>query len=136
MGFLDGLFGKQEAPEKAGLPFSIKTSLRPVRLNARRENCIELLVSVQNTSSAPVLVSIQAELPRALGFENVALAKIKEIRVGQLEPGKEKTVSFSLCASHQTAPGTYSVLVTVSQHYRDYSHILNYAKKSVEVRAV
>jgi len=24
----------------------------------------------------------------------------------------------------------------VSQHYRDYSHVLNYAKKSVEVRVV
>ena len=137
MGMLDELLGKEEEkPIKAGLPFNITTSLRPVRLNARKDNCLEVLVTIKNVTDAPVMASVSAEVPKSLGFENVGLAKIKEIRIGELPAHKEKTLSFSVCANFQTAPGNYSVLVTVNHHYRDYSHVLNYAKKTVEVRAV
>ena len=41
MGVLDGLLGKgEEAAAVPGLPFNISTSLRPVRLNARKERII------------------------------------------------------------------------------------------------
>jgi len=137
MGIFDSILGKgEEAEPVAGLPFSISTALRPVRLNARKESSLELLVTVKNVSDSPVLVSISAELPKALSFENVGVAKIKEIRIGELPAHKEKAVSFPIVSNFQTAPGTYSVLLTVNQHYRDYSHVQNYAKKTVEIRAV
>jgi hypothetical protein len=128
--------GKKEEPVRQGLPFNVATSLRPVRLNARKENCLELLVTITNASDKSFLASASLEVPRALGFENVGMAKIKEIRMGELPAQKGKTVSFSICANSQTPAGTYSALLTVSQHYRDYSHVLNYARKTVEVRAV
>lgn len=136
MGFLDGIFGNQKEPARAGLPFNISTSLRPVRLDARKPNCLELVVSIENVSDKPVLVSASLELPKPLGFENLGITRIKEIRLGELAPSKEKKAVFSVCANTQTAPGTYAAVLTVSQHYRDYSHVLNYAKKSVEIRAV
>ena len=136
MGILDNLMGKKEAPAREGLPFNVSTALRPVRLNARKENCLELLVTVANASDAPLMMSVNIEVPKSLGFENLGITKIKEIRIGELPAQKEKTVNFSICASSQTPAGTYSALLTVSQHYRDYSHVLNYAKKSVEVRVV
>jgi hypothetical protein len=137
MGFLDELMGKEEeAPARAGLPFNITTALRPVRLNARKEGSLELLVTVKNVTGSPVMTSVSAEVPKGLGFENLGLTRIKEIRIGELPAHKEKTVSFPVCSSVQTAPGTYSVLLAVNQHYRDYSHVQNYAKKTVEVRAV
>jgi hypothetical protein len=125
-----------EAPVRAGLPFNVSTALRPVRLSARKENCLEVLVTIKNASDAPVMASVTAEVPKSLGFENLGITRIKEIRLGEIPAQKEKTVSFSVCASSQTPAGTYSVLLSVNQHYRDYSHILNYAKKTVEVRAV
>ena len=136
MGILDGLMGKKEEPSRVGLPFNVSTSLRPVRLNARKENCLELLVAVANASDAPLMMSVSIEVPKSLGFENLGITRIKEIRIGELPAQKEKTVGFSICANSQTPSGTYSALLTVSQHYRDYSHVLNYAKKSVEVRVV
>ena len=136
MGILDNLMGKKEEPARVGLPFNVSTALRPVRLNARKENCLELLVTVANASDAPLMMSVNIEVPKSLGFENLGITKIKEIRIGELPAQTEKTVSFSICASSQTPAGTYSALLTVSQHYRDYSHVLNYAKKSVEVRVV
>lgn len=136
MGFLDGIIGNKEAPVKAGLPFNISTALRPVRLNARKENCLELLVTIKNATDQPVMASATVEVPRSLGFENLGITKIKEIRIGELAGNSEKTVSFSICANPQTPAGTYSLLLSVNQHYRDYGHILNYAKKTVEVRVV
>ena len=136
MGFLDGLLGNKEAPAREGLPFNVTTALRPVRLNARKESSLELLVTVKNVTGAPIMASVSVEVPRSLGFENVGMTKIKEIRMGELPPQKEKALSVSICSNSTTMPGTYAVLVTVSHHYRDYSHVLNYAKKTVEVRAV
>jgi len=136
MGILESILGKKEEPAREGLPFNVSTSLRPVRLNARKENSLELLVTVANASDAPLMMSVGVEVPKPLGFENVSIAKIKEVRIGELPAQKEKTVSFSICANSQTPAGTYSAQLTVSQHYRDYSHVLNYAKKSVEVRVV
>ena len=125
-----------EAPVRAGLPFNVSTALRPVRLNARKENCLEVLVTIKNATDAPVMASVTAEVPKSLGFENLGITKIKEIRIGELAPQKEKTVSFSLCSNVQTPPGVYSALLTVNHHYKDYQHVVNYAKKSVEVRVV
>jgi len=136
MGILDNLMGKKEEPARAGLPFNVSTALRPVRLNARKENCLELLVTVANASNEPLMMSVSVEVPKQLGFENVSIAKIKEIRMGELAAQAEKTMSISICATSLTPAGTYSAQLTVSQHYRDYSHVLNYAKKSVEVRVV
>ena len=136
MGFLDNLMGKKEEPSRAGLAFNVSTALRPVRLNARKENCLELLVTIKNASDEPIMTSASVEIPKSLGFENLGITKIKEIRMGDIAPQKEKTVSFTLCASSQTAPGTYSVLLTVNHHYKDYQHVQNYARKTVEVRAV
>ena len=136
MGFLDNLMGKKEEPARAGLAFNISTALRPVRLAAKKDCCLELLVTIKNVTGSPVMTSVSVEIPKALGFENLGITKIKEIRMGEVPPQKEKTVSFSLCSSFQTAPGVYSVMLTVNHHYKDYQHVLNYAKKSVEVRAV
>lgn len=136
MGILESIFGGKEEPIRPGLPFKVATELRPVRLNARKESSLELVVIVKNVTDKPVMTSVTCEVPRTLGFENVGMTKIKEVRMGELAPGKEKTISFSVCSNSTTPAGTYSAVVAVNQHYRDYSHVLNYARKSVEIRAV
>lgn len=137
MGFLDSVLGKEEtAPIKPGLPFAMTCSLRPVRLAARRESSLELLVNIKNVSKKPVMASVSVEIPKALGFENLGITRIKEVRMAEMPPGIEKTVSFSVCSSSQTPAGTYMAIVTLNEHYRDYEHILNYVKKNVEIRVV
>ncbi len=137
MGFLDELLGKkEEEPQRPGLPFNIKTSLRPVRLTAKKESCLEVDVTVKNVGKDAAMTSLSLELPKALGFENLGITKIKEIRIGSLPPQKERVVGFSVCSNYKTPAGTYSVLLTVNQHYRDYKHIVNYAKRTVEIRVI
>ena len=55
--------GKKDEPAKAGLPFNFSTALRPVRLNARKENCLELLVTIKNASDRPFMASASVEVP-------------------------------------------------------------------------
>jgi len=137
MGILENLMGKSDEQTVApGFPFKLSTNLRPVRLAAKKDNCLELLVAIKNLSDKPYIASASLELPKSLGFENLGITKIKEIRMGELDIGKEKTISFSVCASFQTAPGVYSAVLTLNQHYKDYAHVLNYAKKNVEIRVV
>lgn len=139
MGFLDkisSLFENKEEPIKKGLPFTFTTSLNPVRLNARKESSLQLSISVKNVEDKPFLASVKVEVPRALGFENVGMAKIKELRLGEIAPKSEKSAHVTICSNPTTLPGTYSVIVTVNHHYRDYEHILNYAQKTIEIRAV
>ena len=94
MGLLDDLMGKgEEAPAREGLPFNISTALRPVRLSARKESTVEILVTIKNVSGSPFMASVSAEVPKTLGFENVGMAKIKEIRKGEPNP---KAVRYHL----------------------------------------
>jgi hypothetical protein len=138
MGFLDSLLGtsKESQPSGKGTPFSIATSFKPMRLSARSDNSVELVVEVKNTSDQPQLCSILAEVPKGIGFDGVALHKTKEIRIGQLPPHEAKLVPIGLHGSSQTPPGLYRIQLTVYSHYRDYSHVLDSSSKSAELRVV
>lgn len=140
MGFLDGIFGKGEEAQPAGAvkgsPFTISTSFRPMRLAARSDNSVELLVELANISGQPNLCSMVVELPKGIGFDGVGLHKTKELRMGQFPAGEKKTIPIGLHASSQTPPGAYRIQLTVYSHYRDYSHVLNSASKSAELRVV
>lgn len=139
MGIFDSLLGKpkqEEAPDAKNIPFSMASTLRPVRLRARAENSCELILHLKNISNSTQMCSILVELPKSLGFDTVGLHKTKELRLGSLEAGKERDVSITINANNQTPAGTYRLFVTAYSHYRDYSHVLNSIRKAVEIRAV
>ncbi len=139
MGLLDGLFGKGEsAPEGArgGKSFTLNTSFRPMRLAARSDNSVELIIELQNISGQSQLCSVVVEVPKGLGFDGVGLHKTKELRIGQLPAGETKRISVGLHASSQTPAGNYRIQITAYSHYRDYSHVLNSASKPAELRVV
>lgn len=82
------------------------------------------------------MCSILVELPKSIGFDTVGLHKAKELRLGNLEAGKERDVSVTINANNQTPAGAYRLFVTLYAHYRDYAHVLNSVRKAVELRAV
>ncbi len=147
MGFLDSILGKPSHEEKKdepilglapvnGIPFSVSTKFHPMRLKSRTENSVDLLLEVNNKSPSAQLCSVVVEVPRTLGFDNVALSKRKELRLGALEGGASKHMAVTITANSQTPPGAYTIAVTVYSHYRDYTHVLNSAAKSIELRVV
>ncbi|MFH1306745.1 MAG: hypothetical protein ABIH83_03790 [Candidatus Micrarchaeota archaeon] len=143
MGFIESIvdkISKESDSEKGGssraVPFTLSTSFRPVRLRARSENSCELVINLKNISNSDHICSVVVEIPKSLGFDQMGLHKTKELRLGNLEAGKGRTLSVNISANNQTPSGTYRIFTTANSHYRDYTHLLNSVRKSVELRVV
>lgn len=138
MGLIDELFGKKEVDEalKTGSPFKMKLSFSPLRVTARKNNSADLVIEFQNITKEALLVSLVVSTKSGLGLDSMGLNKAREMRVGYMKDGEEKTVRVPIYGSTNTAPGTYAVDVSIMAHYRDYGHVLNSVRKSMELRVV
>ncbi len=137
MDILD-IFGKKDVGKELvrGVPYKIKTSFRPLRITARKNESVDLIVEVTNRTEEQLLTSVVVKVGKKLGFDNVGMNKVKEVRLGYLQGGETKELNVGVYGNSGTPPGTHKVLVKVFSHYRDYNHVLNSVKKMVELRAV
>ncbi len=141
MGILDNVFSMfgasgSDSESKKVMPFKLTTSLRPVRLRAMTQNSCDLIITIQNLDSKSLMCSVVVESPNSLGFDSVGLHKKKELRLGNLDVAKSRSIPVSIHANNQTPAGTYRFFITAYSHYRDYTHVLNSVRKSVELRVV
>jgi uncharacterized membrane protein len=135
MGILDNIFGKKEEESGKG-PFSLKTSLSPVRMTAYKITSVDLTIKVKNLSKEPSLTSIMIQVPKGLGLDQTGIAKAKELRLGYLNKGEEKDIVVPIWGNVTTAPGDYKIGLEVFCHYRTYAYIQNSVRKIVELRVV
>lgn len=143
MGLLDSILSSINSGENnskpAGetrVPFKISSGFRPVRLRAMAQNSCDLVLNIQNVDGKDHICSVVVEVANSLGFDSMGLHKKKELRLGNFESGKSREVSIPINANNQTPAGTYKIFITAYSHYRDYSHVLNSVRKSVELRVV
>jgi len=138
MGLIDELFGKKEVDEalRTGSPFKMRLSFLPLRLTSRKNNSAELVIEFQNVTHEALLVSLVVSTKSGLGLDSMGLNKAREVRVGYMKEGEEKMVRVPIYGSTNTAPGNYPVDVSIMAHYRDYGHVLNSVRKSLELRVV
>lgn len=134
MGIRDILFGKKQMPAGAGV-FSINANIHPFRLPANKADYVQLDLTVTNNFDKELLSSVVIRVPKALGFEQSALSHEKEIRIGQLGPRESKSLRLFVWGTGRTDPGAYPVEIFALSHYRDYSYVLNEARKTLELRA-
>ena len=132
------MFGKKDAANEIskGPPFSVATELFPYKLQAKKSNSAVMTVKITNITKEILLTSVVAEVPSQLGFDEMNLSKQREIRVGELQPSELKEVRIPIYSSLKSDPGDYTLTLTTIAHYRDYGHVLNMVKKSVEVEIV
>jgi hypothetical protein len=137
MGLLN-IFGKKDsaADITKGPPFSVATELVPYRLYAKKSSSATLVVRVRNLTKDVLLTSVVAEAPNKIGFDEMLVAKQKEVRVGELQPQEVKEVKFNLWSSVGSDAGEYTLTLTTIAHYRDYAHVLNAIKKKITVDIV
>jgi uncharacterized membrane protein len=121
---------------KGGFPLKITFAFRPVRLASRRDDSVELLLTIENVGEKPALASVSIVSPKGLAFESMGLGREKELRLGSLEVGDRKTLSVPIHGSSRTPPGNYRVEIDVCHHYRDYGHVISTVKKIAELRVV
>lgn len=134
MGLFD-FFGKKPVAVDASL-YAIRCHVHPLRLPANGSDYVSFDVSIENVSDEAFLTSLVVQAPKALALDQTGLAHEREVRLGVLSPGERKELNFPIFAVPHAAPGLYSLKVYVIAHYHDYGHVLNEARKLVDVRVV
>lgn len=132
------IFGKKDAASDItrGPPFGLSTELVPYRLYAKKSSSATLMIKVKNLTKEMLLTSVVAEVPSQLGFDEMMMAKQRELRLGELQPSEEKELKFTIYSGLGSEAGEYTLTLTTIAHYRDYGHVLNAVKKRVTVDLV
>ncbi len=130
------LFGKRDSSKDLTkrVPYVVSTEFMPYRLYTGKKSTTTMSIRLKNATNDVLLTSLVVELPNKIGFEEIGLAKEREIRLGELAPSEEKELSFSLRNSIDADKGEYTLSVTAIAHYRDYGHVMNAVKKHVVLK--
>jgi len=137
MGLFD-MFGKKDVSDELTkkVPYALKISFHPFRLNANRSDSATMKVELRNLSKEPLLTSVVVRIPKKLGLDQTCLSQAREIRLGELSPGDEKSLNVEVYGSTKTDAGEYPVEITAISHYRNYAYVLNSERKKASLRAV
>lgn len=117
-------------------PYKIVTEWFPYKLYANKKSSSSLSVKIKNNSKESQLTSVELELPNKLSFDGMGISRKREIKLGDLPPDSEKEIKFDVINSLDADKGEYSLILTVSSHYRDYDHFLNTVKKTIVIEVV
>jgi hypothetical protein len=151
MGILDDIFGSDKKAYKAKPPGPVGQNLRevqspislsvrflPLRLAAKKDNRIDMIVRITNESAEKQLISFEASVPRAemMGFDSMVIAKHYEKKLGYLEPNASAEFAATVYGTTQTRPGNYPIDVAAYVHFGDYNKVMNFIKRRVSLRVV
>ncbi len=136
MGFIDKLKNLGKTQENSSRPITMSTQFKPYRLNSHKNESVDLIVVVKNTDSKKSMMSVVAKCPNKLGFGSPGINKTEQKKLGDVEPGEEKTVVFKVQGNSNTTPNDYPIGIFVYSHFRDYDHVENAVRKVVTLRAV
>ncbi len=128
------LFGKK--PIITNTIYSLRTEIHPFRLNAHKNDGADLIIHLTNNLDKELLTSVVVEVQKPLATDQTGLTQQREVRVGLLQPNETKTLSIPVWSTQRTEPGTYKIKVFAVSHYRDYGHILNEVRKTIDLRVV
>ncbi len=128
------LFGKK--PVATDAIYTLQTEIHPFRLNAYKNESVELITHVTNNLDKELLTSIVVVVQKPLSTDQTGLTQQRELRVGPLRPRETKRVTIPIWATHRAESGTYKIKVFAISHYRDYGHVLNEVRKILDLRVV
>ncbi|MFA5077155.1 MAG: hypothetical protein WC488_01890 [Candidatus Micrarchaeia archaeon] len=150
MGLLDDIFGAEKKSYK-GKPAQLQSQFRetsgpvgmsirflPVRLAARKDNRVDMIVKIANETTEKQLISFEALAPRGqmMGFDATVVSKHYEKKLGYVEPGASTEFAVTIYGTTQTKPGNYEMDVTAYVHFSDYNKVVNYVKRKIALRVV
>ncbi len=137
MGLLN-IFGKKDSASDItkGPPYSVSTELMPYKLYAKKSSSATLSIKVKNMTKDVLLTSVVLESSGKIGFDEMLVAKERELRIGDMQPMEEKDLRVAIYSGVGSDAGQYTLTLTTIAHYRDYAHVLNTVKKRVMVEIV
>ncbi|VVB98017.1 Uncharacterised protein [uncultured archaeon] len=151
MGILDDIFGAEKKAYKSRpqeplaqnlrevqSPISLSVRFLPLRLAAKKDNRIDMIVRITNEAMDKQLVSFEATVPKGemMGFDSMVIAKHYEKKLGYLEPNASAEFAATVYGTTQTKPGNYPIDVAAYVHFGDYNKVMNFIKRKVSLRIV
>ncbi len=132
------IFGKKDVSSDItkSVPYVIATEFTPYKLYANKKSSTTMSIKLKNNTNEALLTSMVIELPQKLGFDQVGVAKQKEIRVGKLNPNEEKILNMDIFSSIDADTGDYTINLTAIAHYLDYGHVINSVRKRTLIGVV
>ncbi len=130
------IFGKRDVSKDLTkrVPYVLSTEFTPYRLYSGRKSSLTMYVRLKNVTNEVLLTSLVVELPNKIGFDEMAMNRARETRIGEMTPQSEKGFSFNVCNSAGADKGEYTLTVTAIAHYRDYGHVMNAIMKHVPLQ--
>jgi len=128
------LFGKK--PVTSNTVYTMDLETHPFRLNAHKNESVDLTIRLKNTLDKELLTSVVVVVQKPLSTDQTGLTQQREVRIGLLQPGEFKNVVIPIWSTQRTEPGVYKIKVFAISHYRDYGHILNEVRKTIDLRVV
>lgn len=150
MGLLDDILGNEKKAYKdkptpiqsnfreIKSPISMSVRFLPVRLVAKNDNKVDMIIRITNESEVKQLVSFEALAPKGqmLGFDSTVINKNYEKKLGYIDPGANVEFAATIYGTTQTKPGNYEFDITTYVHYLDYNKVINYVKRKIVLRVV
>ncbi|NUN11062.1 hypothetical protein HUU53_00250 [Candidatus Micrarchaeota archaeon] len=131
MGIFD-FFGKK--PVATDSEYVLECNFHPFRLSARRNDAVDLEITLKNNSDTVLLTSLVVVVPKQLGLDKTGLMLQREFRLGELNPGETKYFTVPIHSTPKSEPNNYPVKVFAISNYRDYGHVLNQVRKDLSLR--
>jgi hypothetical protein len=122
----------------AASPVSLTTSFLPIRLAAKKDNKLDLIIGVKNVSQKSLLISVDARMRKAdpIGFDATCMNKVFDKKLGNVEPGAFIEFPITIYGSSQTKPNNYPIGVTVYVHFMEYTKVENQLRRIVTLRVI
>ncbi len=141
MGLFDSVFknkGDETPAASATGPFKVSVQFSPLRLAAMKDNKVNMIIKVTNTSAENQLVSLDAMLPanKLVGFDATCIHRHIEKKMGEVRAGETKELVVPIFANNQTQGGNYDIHIKAYAHYLDYKRVLGGVQKKITLRVV
>jgi hypothetical protein len=133
MSILDVFRKKDDVADQKRAPYLVQTELTPYRLYANKTSSVTLIVKIKNLVKEPLLTSFMVELPAAISFDEMGMAKSKEFKLGDLNSGEEKELRIPLFGGMKTEKGEYTIRLKTTAHFRDYDHVVNQMRQNKSI---
>jgi hypothetical protein len=126
--------GKRGEPER----LTIKTRFNPIRLSSFKKNHVDLILIVENVGGKEALVSVDVLLSSdaMVGFDESAIQKKTNVRLGVVKPMSKVVRVVTIFANTITKPGEIPINLKLFVHGSDYAKVLYFHEKNIKLRCV
>ena len=126
--------GLLKGDSHSSAPVLVRSRFKPYSLKAMTDSDTDLVLEITNNTEKEFLASVTVTVPNGIGFDNIAMQRSKEVRLGTVGKGETKEVVYRIQSNTASRMGIYKVKVQVLTHYRSYDLIENKFTKVLDLR--